>query len=169
MKIHQINDMRFPLWARLITTLILFVVAFFLDNAFTDLNIYPLYLASILYAAINISFCSSLPISTFAAYLSLIDEGLGAFSLFNTLIVRTILLVTIAYLFKNNFELAKTYHRRFELLKTLVPQCPDCGSIYCNDGKWRSMEQISDDPSLLGALPIHGCIDKADPPYIITS
>ena len=140
-----------------------------MDNAFADLNVYPLYLASIHYAAINISFWSSLPISSFAAYLSLINEGLSAFSFFNTLVVRTILLIAIAYFFKNNFDIAKTYRRRFELLKSLVPQCPDCGYILCNDGKWRPLEQISGDPSLTGALPIHECNIKADPPFIQAS
>lgn len=165
MNLSKNEDRQPTLLVKLSITLVLFCGAFLLDNASRDLNVYPLYLASILYASINISFYFTVPISALAAYLSFFQENLSLASSVNILI-RTILLVIISFLFSSYFGLAKTYRRRFELLKGLVPQCPDCGAILCNDGKWRPLEEISDKPELLGSLPKHECNTKSDSPFI---
>ena len=138
-----------------------FLVGVLLDFKLASLTIYPIYLISILYASINFSFISSVPFSVVAAYLSIHDEGLGSAGFINTLMVRFLLLTTISYLFSAYIGLVNTYRQRFELLKTLVPQCPDCGSILCNDGEWRSLEVISGKPELLGFLPRHECEPKS--------
>ena len=154
------------LLARLCAVLILFLAAFLLENTLKGFNVYPLYLVSILYASINLTFLISIPISGYAAFLSLAQESHGSQSFINIFIVRATLLIIISFLFSSYFRIAKTYRRRFELYKGLVPQCPDCGAILCNDSKWRSIEEIADNPDLLGTLPKHGCNDKSDSPFI---
>lgn len=147
-------------------TLVFFLVAALLDFKLASLSIYPIYLVSILYASVNFSFVSSLPFSAIAAYLSIHDEGLDLPGIINTLIVRFILLASISYLFSAYIGLVNTYRLRFELLKTLVPQCPDCGAILCHDGEWRTIEAISGKPELLGSLRVHECKIKSVSPFI---
>ena len=143
-----------------------FLVGFLFDFKLASLTIYPIYLISILYASVNLSFVSSVPFSASAAYLSIHDEGLSSAGFINTFLVRFLLLSAISYLFSAYIGLVKTYRVRFELLKTLVPQCPDCGAILCHDGEWRCIEAISEKPELLGSLPVHDCNIKSVSTFI---
>ena len=143
-----------------------FLLGVLLDFKLASLIIYPIYLISILFASVNFSFISSIPFSALAAYLSIHDKGLDLGGFINTLIVRFLLLTAISYLFSAYIGLVKTYRLRFELLKTLVPQCPDCGAILCHDGEWRCIEAISEKPELLGSLPVHDCNIKSVSTFI---
>ena len=98
-------------------TLLLFLGATLLDFKLATLSIYPIYLASILYASINFSFTASIPLSAIAAYLSIHNESFNIFVIIYTFTVRFILLLVISFLFSAYIGLAKTYRLRFELLK----------------------------------------------------
>jgi hypothetical protein len=151
---------------RLSVTLCLFLAAILLDYKLSSLSIYPIYLPSILYAGVNFSFIFSVPLSAIAALLSVLNEGLDYFSTLYTFAVRLILLLIISFLFSAYIGLVKTYRLRFELLKTLIPQCPDCGAILCLDGEWRQLETISGEPDLIGSIPVHNCKIKSVSPFI---
>ena len=146
-------------------TLLLFLGASLIDLKLSSLTIYPIYLVSILYASLNFSFLASLPLSAIAAYLSIQNEGTDTASFINTFLVKFTVLLIISYLFSAYIGLIKTYRLRFDLLKTMIPQCPDCGAILCNDGKWRSLKEITGSPDLLGALPKHDCEIKSQTPF----
>ena len=147
--------------AKLSITLALFLGALIIDLNFPTLIVYPIYLISILYASINFAFFASIPLTAIAAYLSIRSEGTEIASFINILLVRFALLFIISYLFSAYIDLIKTYRLRFELLKTMIPQCPDCGAIFCKDGKWRSLTEITGKPDLLGALSNHDCEIKS--------
>ena len=148
--------------AKLSVTLALFLGALIIDLNFSTLIVYPVYLISILYVSINFAFFASIPLTAIAAYLSIRSEGTDIANFINIFIVRFALLFIISYLFSAYINLIKTYRLRFELLKTMIPQCPDCGAIFCKDGKWRSLTEITGKPDLLGALPIHECEIKSN-------
>jgi len=141
--------------AKLSITLALFLGALIIDLNFPTLIVYPIYLISILYASKIFTFFASVPLTAIAAYLSIRSEGTEIVSFINILLVRLVLLFIISYLFSAYIDLIRTYRLRFELLKPMIPQCPDCGAIFCKDGKWRSLTEITGKPNLLGELPIH--------------
>jgi predicted tellurium resistance membrane protein TerC len=145
---------------------VFFLGATLLDFKLPSLDIYPIYLISILYASINFSFISSLPLSAIASYLSIHDKAAAFGGDLNIIIVRFILLSVISYLFSVYIGLVKTYRLRFALLKSILPQCPDCGAILCQDGRWRSLEDISESPDLIGTLPKHDCKIESKSPFI---
>jgi ABC-type multidrug transport system fused ATPase/permease subunit len=162
MKTSRIIEPKNSLFAKLSYTALLFFGAFILDSLFESLSLYPIYLASILYASINLSFYFSASIAMLAAYGSLHTSNISSLESINIFIVRTIILVTIAYLFSTYLGLVKTYRRRLELLTTMIPQCHDCGAVLCSDGEWRSIEQISARPELVGLNLSHGCKLETD-------
>ena len=137
--------------------LMLFFGASLLDFKLAFLTIYPIYLVSILYASRNFGFFTSIPISAIAAYLSIHSDSADTAYFVHLFLVRFTLFFIISYLFSAYMGLINTYRLRFELLKTMVPQCPDCGAIFCNDRVWRSLKEITGRPELLGPLPKHEC------------
>ena len=156
MKTLKTKDPEQSLVAKIIIAALLFFGAFTLDSLFEALSVYPLYLAAILFTGVNISFFLAIPLSMLAAYTSLHTQVVNLESV-NIFIARTILLVTIAFLFTSYLGIIKTYRTRFELLKRLIPQCPDCGAVLCNDGEWRSIERLSGRPDLIGTNHLHDC------------
>ena len=153
------------MFAKLSVTSALFLGALFIDYKLAGWTIYPIYLVSILYASRSFSFITSIPLAAIAAYLSIRGEAADTSNYINILLVRFALLFIISYLFSAYIDLIKTYRMRFELLKTLIPQCPDCGAIFCKDGRWRSLKEITGRPDLLGELPKHECDTKSKLPF----
>lgn len=144
------------LLTRLIITLALFLAAFYIDFRFEASILYPIYLIAILYASINVAFFVGIPLAAIASYLSIHSISIDSAS-FITILFRFAVLYIISFLFSAYIDLTKTYRLRFELLKSMIPQCPDCGAIFCQDGRWRNLQEISAKPDLLGELPIHNC------------
>ena len=144
-------------FSSLCITVALFLGALFIDFKLSGWTIYPVYLVSILYASTSFTFCASIPLAAIAAFLSIRNEGANTANFINILLVRFALLFIISYLFSAYIDLIKTYRIRFELLKTLIPQCADCGSIFCKDGRWRNLKEVTGRPDLLGELPKHEC------------
>ena len=141
--------------------LILFFIAYYVDASFPTASIYPIYLIPTLYMSAKWGWLLA---SLFAIFGALLSTPISPFipSAINIVYIdsfatRSITLVTLCILFSNYTTLLRTHEKRYESLKKLIPQCPNCGSILCNDGQWRSLDKLISKPSYFGDTPRHDC------------
>ena len=141
--------------------LILFFIAYYIDHKFAKASMYPIYFIPTLYMSAKWGWPSGAVFSVFGAILSTpISPFIPSASnivYIDSFATRSITLVTLCILFSNYTTLLRTHKKRNESLKKLIPQCPNCGSILCNDGQWRSLEKLISKPSDFGNTPTHDC------------
>jgi len=138
---------------------LLFYLAYIIDHAFSRIYIYPIYLVPILWISSKFGWqigsvfailgaALSTPISPHVA-MNINQQYLDQF------IARSITLTSLSALYSNYISLAATHKKRYRRLSELVNQCPDCGSILCQDGQWRTLEELISNPNTFGKKPNH--------------
>lgn len=145
-----------------------FAAVFTLDRLTPpDLNLFPLYLLPIGLTLFNFGFTWAILACLLAALLGFQAELLAARTFGRTYsypwiplqvwAVRGLVYLLITWLLNLYSSSMQIARQRLHTLKRLLPLCPDCGSLYCHDGQWRSIEAILADPSSIPPLPDHGC------------
>ena len=141
--------------------ILLYVAACYIDSKLPDIAIYPIYLVPILWVTSKWGLRAGMPLAVLSGAISTPmqpllewDKNIGSLDIF---ITRTAILALLAIFYSNYANQVKSYRRRIDRLKTIVPQCPDCGAIFCHDGQWRSLEELNSAPECIGATPKHEC------------
>ena len=141
--------------------LVLFIIAYWIDHKLQETVLYPIYLIPILWLSSKWGWQIGVMFSIFAAFLSTPISPMLAWSsnvaYIDSFVTRSITLSFLAILYTNYTHAVSTHKNRYERLKSLVPQCPDCGAVLCHDGQWRSIEDLIKNPKIFGKLPTHNC------------
>ena len=141
--------------------LVLFFIAYWIDHKLQETVVYPIYLIPILWLSSKWGWPTGVMSSIFAAFLSTPISPMLAWSsnvaYIDSFVARSITLSLLAILYSNYTGAVSTHKSRYERLKSLGPQCPDCGAVFCRDGQWRTIEALIKDPKNLGVLPSHDC------------
>ena len=141
--------------------LVLFFIAYFINNSLGSLAAYPIYLAPILW----ISSKWGWPIGfLFAILAALLPTSSGPFfaasngqAYLTTFIVKLTTLVSLSLLYSSYRGIINSQKQRLDRLIAIIPQCPDCGAVFCGDNQWRSLEQIKSDPKAYAVSRKHDC------------
>lgn len=141
--------------------ILLFLIAYYIDHGLAGMEVYPVYLIPVLWMSSKWGW----PIaSLFAVAAAILSTPISPFlawssnlAYLNSFATRSITLVLLCILYSNYLNLIRTYKKRYEQLKILVPQCPDCGAVFCCDGEWRTLEKLLSDSSSIGVMPRHDC------------
>lgn len=141
--------------------LALFIIVYCIDNRLGSLAIYPIYLAPILLINSKWGWPIASLFAVLAAFLStqtsaFLSEGNNQ-AYFATFMIRSTTLITLSLLYSNCRGIISSQKQRLDRLIAIVPQCPDCGAIFCCDGQWRSLEQIISEPNAYTVLRKHDC------------
>ena len=141
--------------------ILLYVAVHYIDRKLPDIAIYPIYLVPILWATSKWGLRAGMPLAVLSGAMStpmqpLLEWGKNIASL-DIIITRSTILILLAIFYSNYANQVKSNRRRIDRLKTIVPQCPDCGAIFCHDGQWRSLAELTSDPECIGVTPKHGC------------
>lgn len=144
-----------------------FVVAYLLDHALTNIALYPVYLVPILWATSKWGSKAGIPLAVLSAGLSTpmhfsLEWSRNILHL-DVFISRAITLAMLTLFFSNYKKQVKSHKRRIDRLRSIVPQCPDCGAVFCSDGQWRPLEQLISNPENYGVMPRHDCIRIKQP------
>ena len=141
--------------------LVLFLIAYWIDHKLQETVVYPIYLIPILWLSSKWGWPIGVMFSIFAAFLSTPISPMLAWSsnaaYIDSFVTRSITLSFLAILYSNYTHAVAAHKNRYERLKSLVPQCPDCGAVLCRDGQWRSIEDLIKNPKIFGKLPTHNC------------
>ena len=143
--------------------LLLILILFFIDYI-TDGSLYPLFLIPIfLLLRSSLPFgWASVPIFSFLSiYVEFHTEiPILSFDYLYHFLFRYLILFILTYLLITYSSSIDQSRRRFDRLKQLLPICPDCGSLYCPDQQWRSLDYLLSNPEVFKA-PIHDhCLIK---------
>lgn len=141
--------------------LVLFFIAYYIDNRLGSLAAYPIYLAPILWISSKWGWPIGSLFTILAAMLSTqssaLLSGSNSLAYLATFAVRSITLVSLSLLYSNYRGIINSQKQRLDRLIAIVPQCPDCGAVFCGDNQWRSLEQIKLDPNAYAVLQKHDC------------
>ena len=148
-------------WSSNLFPFLLLYAIYLIDNEPPNVALYPLYLVPIFWITSKWGWRAGVPFAVFSAGLStpmspLLGWGQNIVYI-DMLITRSITLALLALFYSNFISQAKANRKRIERLKSIVPQCPDCGAVYCHDGQWRSLEQLISNPKEFGVRPKHNC------------
>ena len=123
----------------------LFVFASILNFAFRSFGLYPIYIVPLCYTATNcsrlIAIFLAIATSTITVFLALPNQNL-ANARIDIIIVRSILMLSVIYLYINYHITVSVSRKRIKALQSMLPTCAKCGSILCPDNKWRSVPQL---------------------------
>ena len=138
-----------------------FAVAYYIDHKFRSYAIYPAYLVSILWSTSRWGTKAGVAFAVLSASVSTPMSPLLEWNYnkpyLDIFIARSSVLALLAISFSNYISQNKVNRERLIRLKSIIPQCPDCGAVYCRDGQWRSVEQLVKDPEKFGVMPSHVC------------
>ena len=141
--------------------LVLFFIAYCIDNRLGSLAIYPIYLAPILWINSKWGWPIGSLFAILAAFLSTQSSSFlsesNSQAYFTTFIIRSTTLISLSLLYSNCRGIISSQKQRLDRLIATVPQCPDCGAVFCCDGQWRSLEQIMSKPNAYAVLRKHDC------------
>lgn len=148
-------------WISNVLPFLAFAVAYYFDHKLTTIAIYPAYLVSILLATSKWGALGGVSFSIMSGGISspmspLLEWKKNAPYL-DIFIARSFVLALLSIFYSNYISQLKINKKRVTRLKSVIPQCPDCGALYCRDGQWRSMEQLVSDPEQFGVMPSHDC------------
>jgi hypothetical protein len=162
-------------WSAAVAIALAFAAVYSLDR-FTppDLLLFPLYLIPIGLTLFNYGSAWATLACLLAALLGFQAELLAARTFGRTFsypwiplqvwAVRGLVYLLITWLLSLYTRSKQIARHRIDTLKRLLPLCPDCGMLHCQDGQWRSLETIFSDPgSSFPPLPRHGC-QSSHPP-----
>jgi hypothetical protein len=148
-------------WSSNVLPFLLLYAVYLIDNKFSGIAIYPIYLLPIFWITSKWGSWAGVSFAVFSAGLSTPMSPLLGWdqniAYLDMLIARSATLALLALFYSNFISQAKSNRTRVERLKSIVPQCPDCGAVYCRDGKWRSLEQLISNPKDFGVMPKHIC------------
>lgn len=141
--------------------ILVYIGAYWLDSNLKTISIYPIYLVPILWATSKWGLRAGVPLALLSAAIStpvppLFEWGINATNL-DMIFTRSTTLSLIAIFYSNYKKQVDSHRKRIDQLKSIVPQCPDCGAIFCNDGRWRPLEELIENPERIGIKPMHGC------------
>ena len=148
-------------WISNVVPFLAFAVTYYIDHKLKTIAIYPAYLVSILLATSKwgalggVSF--SIMSGGISSPMSPLLEWKKNIPYLDIFIARSFVLALLAIFYSNYISQVKIHKKHITRLKSIVPQCPDCGALYCHDGQWRSMEQLVLDPEQFGVMPSHDC------------
>ena len=148
-------------WISNVLPFLAFAVTYYIDHKLESIAIYPAYLVSILLATSKWGALGGVSFSIMSGGISspmspLLEWKKNAPYL-DIFIARSFVLALLAVFYSNYISQLKIHKKRVTRLKSVIPQCPDCGALYCRDGQWRSMEQLVSDPEQFGVMPSHDC------------
>lgn len=140
---------------------LLFYIAYLIDHKLESIAMYPIYLPSILWLSSRWSWPIGIVSAAIASALSTPMSSQLPWR-YNQIYIdhfltRFTLLALLSIFYSNYIGLARSHQKRHNHLKTLIRQCPDCGSILCLDGQWRSLDQLNSHPEEFGKTPKHEC------------
>lgn len=149
----------FPLFIALCISLLGF-------DYLAPLSIYPLYLVPIFLVSRHNDYAPWLCIPLFTI-LSILAENnsiynFSSFEAFYVFIFRSFVLYLLSYLLISFSSTLDQSRRRFDRLKQLLPICAECGSLYCPDGKWRSLDSLLEDPQIFKCPSHLDCLNSSD-------
>lgn len=141
--------------------LLSFAVAYYIDHKFKSAVIYPAYLVPILWSTSRWGKRAGVVFAVLSAGLSTPMSPLLEWN-YNKpylaiFIARSSVLSLLSIFYSNYISQNKSNRQRLLRLKSIIPQCPDCGAVYCRDGQWRSMELLISNPEQFGVMPSHDC------------
>ena len=150
---------RLKLLFRNLGPFLFFYTTYFIDHSLGEADLYPIYLIPIFWMSSKwgwpvgcifsiLGALLSTPISPFLPFGSNINY-------LNEFITRSITLALLCIFYSNYINMLNTHKKRYELLTSLVNQCPDCGALLCHDGKWRTIQELNANPSSFGTMPKH--------------
>ena len=139
----------------------LFFVAFIIDSRFSGIKLYPIYVPPVLWISATLGWPIGSAFAVFGAILSTPSSPFISLKdnivYLDSIVARSLTLVILSILFSNYINLMQIHKKRYEKLKSLFPQCPDCGSVLCQDGQWRPIEELIANPSMVNCAPRHDC------------
>ena len=140
---------------------IFFCLAYYIDHKFKGAAMYPAYLVAILWAGSRWGMKVGLVFAVLSSGLSTPMSPLLGWKqntpYLDIFFGRALVLSLLTIFYCNYISLNRINKKHLVQLKSVIPQCPDCGALYCRDGKWRPLEQLVSDPQKFGVMPIHDC------------
>ena len=123
----------------------LFAIASMLNFAFPTFGLYPLYIVPLCYTATDcsrfVAIVLSIATSAISVSLTIPTDSL-ANARIDIITVRTIMMISIIFLYINYHTTVSASRKRIKALQSMLPTCKKCGSIMCPDSKWRTVPQL---------------------------
>lgn len=154
------------LFAKYIFVLILLSLSVFLILKYPGLDLQP-----VLFIVLTFSICRSsawvsflvVLVSSFYPLIFATDYQELSVELLTSMALRFLLLLISLLVITNYLTVFRKLRQRLSFLQAIIPQCPECGSLLCADGRWVDSHKLILDPSLLGSLPVHDCRSNEKP------
>ena len=116
-----------------------------LNFAFPTFGLYPLYIVPLCYTATDcsrfVAIVLSIATSAISVSLTIPTDSL-ANARIDIITVRTIMMISIIFLYINYHTNVSVSRKRIKALLSMLPTCKKCGSILCPDSKWRTVPPL---------------------------
>ena len=156
----------FDFFAKYIFVLILLSLSVYLILKYPGLYLQPVFFIVLTYSICRssawVSFLVVL-VSSFYPFIFATDYQELSVELLTSMALRFLLLLISLLVITNYLSVFRKLRQRLSFLQAIIPQCPECGSLLCADGRWVDIDKLILDPSLLGSLPVHDCKRKENP------
>lgn len=147
-------------FAKYIFVLILLSSTVYLILKCPGLDLHPLFFIVLTYSIFRSSAWVSFLVVLVSSFYPLIfatDYQELSVELLTSMALRFLLLLISLLVISNYLSVFRKLRQRLSFLQTIIPQCPECGSLLCADGRWVDFDKLILDPSLFGSLPVHDC------------
>lgn len=153
-------------FAKYILVFILLSSTIFLNLKYPGLDLQPVFFIVLTYSICRssawISFLVVL-VSSFYPLVFATDYQELSVELLTSMALRFLLLLISLLVITNYLSVFRKLRRRLSFLQAIIPQCPECGSLLCANGRWVDVDKLILDPSLFGSLPVHDCRSNNKP------